>query len=94
MNPNMLTVDEALAMLTAHARPLREVEMSDTFVAHGRVLATDLVSPISVPSLDTSMMDGYALRVADVAAAGTRSSPAAQRAFSPARRCPRVPTLS
>ncbi len=72
MNANMLTFDEALAMLTAHARPLREIEMSDTFVAHGRVLATDLVSPLSVPSLDTSMMDGYALRVADVSAAGAR----------------------
>jgi len=72
MNPNMLTFDEALTTLTGNARPLREIEMADTFVAHGRVLATDLLSPISVPALDTSMMDGYALRAADVTVSGTR----------------------
>lgn len=78
MNSSMLTFDEALATLTRAARPLREVEMADTFVAHGRVLAADLVSPISVPALDTSMMDGYAVRCADVSTAGTRL-PVSQR---------------
>ena len=35
--------------------------------ALGRVLAQDVVSPISVPSHDNSAMDGYALRGADLA---------------------------
>jgi len=70
MNANMLSFDEALATLLAKARALRELEMADTIVAAGRVLASDLASPIAVPALDTSAMDGYALRVADLPAAG------------------------
>ena len=70
MNANMLSFDEALATLLAKARPPRELEMADTIVAAGRVLASDLASPIAVPALDTSAMDGYALRVADLPAAG------------------------
>ena len=70
MNHDMLSFDDALANLLAHARPVSEIEMTDTVIAHGRVLASDLCSPISVPALDTSMMDGYALRVSDVPAAG------------------------
>ncbi|AYH44324.1 gephyrin-like molybdotransferase Glp [Azoarcus sp. DN11] len=78
MNPNMLSFDEALATLLAKARPLREIEMADTLVAHGRVMASDVRSPIAVPALDTSMMDGYAVRVGDVAESGTRL-PVSQR---------------
>jgi len=68
---SMLSFDEALATLIAKARTPRELEMTDTLVAAGRVLAADVSSPIAVPALDTSAMDGYALRAADVPAAGT-----------------------
>jgi molybdopterin molybdotransferase len=68
---SMLSFDEALATLIAKARAPRELEMTDTLVAAGRVLAADVSSPIAVPALDTSAMDGYALRAADVPAAGT-----------------------
>lgn len=78
MNPNMLSFDEALATLLAKARPIREIEMADTLVAHGRVMAADVRSPLAVPALDTSMMDGYAVRVCDVAESGTRL-PVSQR---------------
>jgi molybdopterin molybdotransferase len=78
MNANLLPFDDALAALTGHARPLREIEIADTLVAQGRVLATDVRSPISVPALDTSMMDGYAVRSADVPVAGMRL-PVSQR---------------
>ncbi|MCK0509817.1 molybdopterin molybdotransferase MoeA [Aromatoleum buckelii] len=70
MNANMLSFDEALEMLTRKTQPIREIDMADTFVAQGRVLAADLHSPVSVPALDTSTMDGYALRAADVTAPG------------------------
>ncbi|MCC4116226.1 molybdopterin molybdotransferase MoeA [Aromatoleum toluclasticum] len=70
MNPDMLSFDDALASLLAKVRPIREMEMVDTLVASGRVLAADVRSPIAVPALDTSMMDGYALRTCDVVAAG------------------------
>ena len=78
MNQDMLSFEEALAALLARAEPVREIEMCDTMVARGRVLAADQRSPISVPALDTSSMDGYALRVADVTEVGTRL-PVSQR---------------
>lgn len=31
----------------------------------GRILAADIVAPITVPAFDNSAMDGYALRFAD-----------------------------
>jgi molybdopterin molybdotransferase len=37
--------------------------------AAGRILATDLVSPLDVPGFDRAAMDGYALRGADTAGA-------------------------
>jgi molybdopterin molybdotransferase len=51
-------VGEFLARLVA---PVTEVETVGVFDALGRVLAEDLVSPISVPPHDNSAMDGYAL---------------------------------
>ena len=68
----MLDVDTALARLLEQARPLGPSRSLPTEQALGRVLAQDVCSPIDVPGLDNSQMDGYALRSADVAAAGTR----------------------
>ena len=41
--------------------------------ALGQVLAVPLVAPISIPPLDNSAMDGYALRAADIVQAGGNS---------------------
>lgn len=72
MTIDMLSFDDALARLTGSAHAVREIEMADTMVARGRVLASDLHSPLSVPAMDTSTMDGYALRIADVPVEGIR----------------------
>ena len=72
MNQDMLSFEDALAALLAKAEAVRETEVCDTMVAAGRVLAADQRSPIAVPALDTSSMDGYALRTADVRVAGER----------------------
>ncbi len=72
MNKDMLSFEDALDVLLSKARPVRETEMCDTLLAGGRVLAADLLSPLSLPSLDTSSMDGYALRVRDVVTSSTR----------------------
>ena len=61
---------DALADLLAHAQPLPGLETVDTFNADGRVLAQDCVSALHVPPQDNSSMDGYAVRLADVVAAG------------------------
>ncbi|WP_119154354.1 gephyrin-like molybdotransferase Glp [Caldimonas tepidiphila] len=76
--PPLLSLPEAQAKLFAALTPIAERERLPTFDALGRVLAADLVSPLDVPPHDNSSMDGYALRAADVAAAGT-VLPVAQR---------------
>ncbi len=64
------SLDQALAELLAHARQLTGTEQVSTFDADGRVLAQDIVSALHVPPQDNSSMDGYAVRCADVPAAG------------------------
>ena len=51
--------------------PAAEAQTLSTFDALGRVLAEDVRSLIDVPPADNTAMDGYALRCADVPAAGT-----------------------
>ncbi|MFO1271124.1 MAG: gephyrin-like molybdotransferase Glp [Rubrivivax sp.] len=77
---NVLTLDEALAKLAEGAAPHRitQMEAVSTFDALGRVLAAGVVSTLDVPPEDNTSMDGYALRAADVPAAGT-VLPVAQR---------------
>ena len=65
MNQGLLSVDEALAVLLAGARPVAEVEEVPTLEATGRVLAKAQSSTMDVPPMDNSAMDGYAVRIAD-----------------------------
>ncbi|UVA81646.1 molybdopterin molybdotransferase MoeA [Pandoraea commovens] len=62
----MLSTQEALDAVLAAARPLNEHETVDTLAANGRVLAADVVATLDVPPMDTSAMDGYAVRAADL----------------------------
>jgi molybdopterin molybdotransferase len=68
----LISVDEALAEILGHVQPL-EPEEVPVLDALGRVLAEDIYSDIDVPPFDNSAMDGYAVRVADVAAATAES---------------------
>lgn len=68
--PPLMPLDDALARLLALAAPLGRTDQVSTFDADGRVLAQDVVSPLQVPPADNSSMDGYAVRAADVTAAG------------------------
>ncbi|MCX7962078.1 MAG: molybdopterin molybdotransferase MoeA, partial [Burkholderiales bacterium] len=72
MTKGLLSVDEALEVLLAGARPVTEVEEVPTLSACGRVLARDQLSGMDVPPMDNSAMDGYAVRCADVPAPETR----------------------
>ncbi len=67
----MLDYEDALARLLAGARIATDTEAVPTQAAAGRVLAAGLRSAIDVPPLDNTSMDGYAVRCADVTAAGT-----------------------
>jgi len=72
MNKGLLSVDEALEVLLAGARPVAEVEEVQTLEAAGRVLAKVQASTMDVPPMDNSAMDGYAVRTADVKAPDTK----------------------
>ncbi|WP_246795109.1 gephyrin-like molybdotransferase Glp [Burkholderia perseverans] len=74
----MLSTAEALAALLGAAVPLADTETVPTLDALGRVLAADVVSPLDVPPMAISAMDGYAVRVADLTQ-GERRLPVSQR---------------
>ena len=66
----MLTFEQAIDQLLGAARPVAEVKALPLEAAAGRVLAEDQCSTVAAPPLDNSAMDGYAVRVADITAAG------------------------
>ncbi len=67
----LMPLDDALARLLAQAGPPMESEWVSTFDVDGRVLAQDVVAQMTVPPLDNSAMDGYAVRSADCMPSGT-----------------------
>ncbi|HJX57284.1 MAG TPA: gephyrin-like molybdotransferase Glp [Thiobacillus sp.] len=86
----MLTADQLLDALLERARGLTETETVSITDALGRVLAAPQASAITVPPLDNSAMDGYAVRAADVVVAGVRL-PVSQRILAGAVGAPLQP---
>jgi len=74
----MLSADQLLDALLERAVSVTETETVSVTDVLGRVLAVPQTSAITVPPLDNSAMDGYAVRVADVAVPGVRL-PVSQR---------------
>jgi len=66
-DPQSLRATDVAAFLNQLVAPITETEEVGIFDALGRVLARDLVSPISVPPHDNSAMDGYAFDGAQLA---------------------------
>jgi molybdopterin molybdotransferase len=69
---SLTSVEEHLAEILRTVRPLMPTELSLSD-AHGLVLAEDVTASVPLPSFDNSAMDGYAVRVEDVAAASERA---------------------
>jgi len=65
----MKSVDEHLAGILAAIHPIAPIELG-LLEAEGGVLAEDVTASHPLPSFDNSAMDGYAVRSADLAAAG------------------------
>jgi len=65
-DPDALPVAKANEVIRSFITPVSGVEKLRVRAALGRVLATDIVSPIDVPSHDNSAMDGYAVRNDDL----------------------------
>jgi molybdopterin molybdotransferase len=74
----MLSTADALATLLGAAGAVLGKETLPTLEALNRVLAVDVVSPLDVPPMHTSAMDGYAVRIADLTQ-GERRLPVSQR---------------
>ncbi|MGY1523374.1 molybdotransferase-like divisome protein Glp [Streptomyces sp. MN3] len=65
---HLWSVDEHLDDILATVRPLDPIELH-LLDAQGCVLVEDITVPVSLPPFDNSSMDGYAVRVADIAGA-------------------------
>jgi molybdopterin molybdotransferase len=74
----MLSTADALATLLGAACAVDGTQTLPTLEALNRVLAADVVSPLDVPPMNTSAMDGYAVRIADLTQA-ERRLPVSQR---------------
>ena len=61
-----LSVPMAQAILADSVAPVADIEELPLPQAFERILAADIISPISVPAHDNSAMDGYALHGADL----------------------------
>ncbi|WP_434998749.1 molybdopterin molybdotransferase MoeA [Vibrio scophthalmi] len=69
--PGLMPIEDAMEKMLSRIEPLQntlELPLAD---ALGFVLAEDILSPIFVPPFDNSAMDGYALRIADLAHSNT-----------------------
>jgi molybdopterin molybdotransferase len=64
---SLLTIDEALALVLARARPL-DAERVRLEHATGRILSEDACAAVDLPPFPSSAMDGYAVRAADLPA--------------------------
>src|SRR5450830_1453931 len=66
-DPNAMTVPQAQKIIHDFVQPIESVEQVAIRSALDRTLATGIVSTIDVPANDNSAMDGYSLRVDDLA---------------------------
>lgn len=67
-----LTVEAALERIAGDATALPDVETVPLLAAAGRVLAADALARFAQPPFNSSAMDGYAVRAADLSAIPAR----------------------
>ncbi len=72
-------LDDALDDLAARLAGVSETETVSVMQGQGRVLAEDVGTPFAIPNFDNSAVDGYAVRFADLAAAGETRLPVSLR---------------
>ena len=54
----LLPIDEVERILRERVMPVPETEMVPLAAAYGRVVASDVAAPISLPPFDNSAVDG------------------------------------
>lgn len=95
----LLALEQALQRMLALVSPLAQTEIVSLEQAAGRITATDITSPLDVPAFANAAMDGYAVRMADLAQSDALL-PVAGKAFAgnpfagewPAGSCIRIMT--
>ena len=65
-DPNSMSVDAARAFIQSWLIPMRETETCPLHDSLGRVLAENIISPLSVPAHRNAAMDGWAIRYQDI----------------------------
>src|SRR6476661_6320964 len=75
----MMSVDEAVALITARVTAVREIEKVSLTEADGRILASDISAPLPLPPFTNSAVDGYAVRSGDLAPEGEQTFPVTGR---------------
>lgn len=73
--PGLMPVVDAIDQMLKHANPITDIEWVPIGEALGRVLAEPQISPVDVPPLDNSAMDGYAVCFDDLQADRTTRLP-------------------
>src|SRR4051812_27295487 len=66
----LMTIEEAVALIGERLPTVSEVETVPLGEADGRIAAADMRAAIDLPPFMNSAVDGYAVRFADLAAAG------------------------
>jgi molybdopterin molybdotransferase len=66
----MMSVDEAVGIITAKVTAVREVETVALVEADGRILASDVAALLPLPPFTNSAVDGYAVRGGDLPKTG------------------------
>lgn len=62
----LMRIDEMERLIGERIEPVAEIERVPLHGARGRVTASDIVAPVSLPPFDNSAVDGYAVRFADL----------------------------
>ena len=68
----LLRLDDMERLIGERITPVAESERVPLTGARGRVLAADVIAPVSLPPFDNSAVDGYAVRHADLDPKATR----------------------
>ncbi len=75
----MMSVEEAVAIISARVRAVRDVEAVSLREADGRILADDIAAPLPLPPFTNSAVDGYAVRSGDLPLREEQAFPVAGR---------------
>ena len=76
----LMSLETALEEMLSRIIPLNETQTLPLLKSMGRVTARAVTSPLDVPGFDNAAMDGYAVRLADVASGA--GLPVAGKAFA------------